>query len=251
MTNRRNEEPLQIEALLIDLDGTLLHIDMEQFLPAYIPLLASRFDGTVTLEQFADHLLRATEVTIETRDTTRTNEEVFYDDFCRRLGLSKSEVYPVIERFYTEDFHRLSRYGKPYPNTSQVVATARSQNLKLVLATQPIFPLVAVEERLSWCGLAGSDFDLITTAENMHSCKPHPEYYREIASKIDCLPGRCLMAGNDMQEDISAAGIGMLTFLVEGFIIDRGGNAHPADYRGSLGDLAELIGNGFSAPRHE
>lgn len=246
MTKHRNADPSRLEALLIDLDGTLLDIDIDRFLRAYIPMLASRFDGAVTPEQFAGHLFSATQATIDNEDPAKTNEEVFFDDFCRRLGQPKSALHPVIERFYAEDFPSLSCWGRPYPHACRVITAARHRGLKLVLATQPIFPLAAVEERLSWCGLAGSDFDLITSVENMHFCKPRLDYYREIVSKIDCPPERCLMAGNDVQEDICAAGAGMSTFLVEGFVIDRGGETPPIDYRGSLWDLAKFIGHGFT-----
>jgi FMN phosphatase YigB (HAD superfamily) len=233
--------PLTCRALLIDLDGTILDIDQEQFVPSYIITLARRFSAYTKPESFARCLLESTRVMIENTDPSASNEAVFYDDFCRRLGQPYEAIAPIIEQFYEQDFPGLRCWGKPYPGSGRVLKAARARGLDLVLATQPVFPLTAIEQRLSWGGLSPADFDLITTAENMHFCKPREEYYREIAAKINRPPGQCLMAGNDVQEDLCASAVGMKTFLVEGFVLDQGGPAPVINYRGSLQDLANLL----------
>lgn len=233
-----------LKALLIDLDGTLLEIDIEQFVPAYIAALSRRFASSTAPDDFARFLLGATRRMMENDDPELTNEAVFYADFCRRIGLSLEQIRPIVEHFYRVDFPALSHWGRPYPHARSVVEAARERGLRLVLATQPIFPRAAVEQRLAWGGLNPSDFDLITTIENMHFCKPKPAYYREIAAMIGCVPEQCLMAGNDVQEDLCAADVGMDTFLVEGLVLDRGAPA-VINRRGSLQDLAELIKKGI------
>lgn len=244
--NRLEPAPVRrYDALLIDLDGTLLKLDLIRFIPAYIEALAKYFSDRLPPEKFAYHLLEATKTTIESDDSGRTNEAVFYGDFCRRLEVERAAINPLIEGFYEDEFPRLRSWGAPRPHAGSVLAAARRQGLKLVLATQPIFPRSAVIERLSWGGLSAASFDLITTIENMHYCKPRPEYYLEIARKIEIPPERCLMAGNDTLEDICAARAGMGTFLVEGDVIDRGEEALPSDYRGTLAELAALIEEDF------
>lgn len=230
------------KALLIDLDGTILDIDQEQFVQAYILSLAQRFTAYAKPEEFVRCLLASTRAMIENTDSSSTNEAVFYDHFCRRLGQPHTTIEPIIKQFYEQDYPKLRRWGNPYPNSERVLEAARARGMKLVLATQPVFPLTAIEQRLSWGGLSPADFDLITTAERMHFCKPRAEYYLEISAKIKNPPERCLMAGNDVQEDLyAAAAVGMKTFLVEGFVFDRGSPAPVINYRGSLQDLAALI----------
>ena len=233
--------PARYQALLVDLDGTLLDLDIEQFVPAYIISLSRRFTAYAGPENFARYLLGSTRVMIENADPHLTNETVFYNDFCRRLGQPYAVLSPIVEQFYKSDFPELCNWGKPCAGARSVIDAARARNLRLVLATQPIFPLTAIEQRLAWGGLSGGDFDLITSLENMHFCKPKPEYYLEIAEKINRPPERCLMAGNDVQEDLCAAKTGMATFLVEGYVIDRGEPAPAINHRGTLQDLAELI----------
>lgn len=226
------------QALLIDLDGTLLQIDLLRFIPAYIEALAKRFAKHLQPEKFTQNLLAATRATIESNEPALTNETVFYDDFCRRLALDRAAINPLIEKFYRDEFPRLHSWGQPRPHAAAVLEAARRRGLKLVLATQPIFPRSAVIERLSWGGLNPACFDLITTIENMHFCKPRLEYYLEIARKIDLSPEQCLMAGNDVQEDLCATRAGMGIFLVEGEVINRGEELPPACPRGTLKDLA-------------
>lgn len=233
------------DALLIDLDGTLLRLDLGRFVPAYFEALARYFSGHLPPDRFARLLMAATRTAMENEGCEQTNEAAFYEHFCSRLELERSAIDPLVERFYAEKFPSLRSWGGPRPDAPAVLQAARERGLKLVLATQPIFPRVAAMERLSWGGLQGDLFDLITSAENMHYCKPRREYYLEISAKIGIPPERCLMAGNDTLEDISAAGAGMGTFLVEGEIIHRGEGTPAHDYRGTLAELAALIENDF------
>ncbi len=229
------------KAILLDLDGTLLNIDLDKFIHAYINKLASRFDHYLTREEFIQHLFGATTEMVENTDPALNNEAVFYKEFCLRTGLKHLEIKPVIDDFYSNDFPELSCWGKKHPPAQEVVEKAKNKGINLVLATNPIFPATAVLQRLSWSGIAQNSFKLITTMENMHYCKPNREYYLEIAEKIGFLPGDCLMAGNDTHEDLSAAEAGMETFLVEDFILQRGDEIPACNYRGKMNDLLEFI----------
>lgn len=229
------------EALLLDLDGTLLEIDLEKFIIAYIEALAERFTDHIDRHDFARHLFGSTSMMIENIDPTKSNRTVFYEDFCRRIGLDHDQIEPIIEDFYRNDFPALSCWGKKQPHAPAVIDAARKKNIPVILATNPLFPTTAVLQRLSWGGLSPDHFQLITTMDNMHFCKPRPEYYLEIAAKIDCPPERCLMAGNDTVEDLVAAEAGMATFLVDDFILQRSEREPISDYRGSLEELVTFI----------
>ncbi len=229
------------EAILLDLDGTLLDLNVEDFISAYIDLLAMRFAGKVDRDLFADHLFQSTGIMVQNTDPGKKNIEVFYDDFCRRIGMSMEEIEPIVSDFYKHDFPTLNSFGREHPYARSVIDAARNMGLPLVLATNPIFPQAAVAERLNWGGLSTSLFMFVTSMENMHFCKPNPDYYREIAARIGCRPEKCLMAGNDTLEDLSASEAGMKTFLVEDHLLHRGGGEPVCDYRGRLKDLVTLI----------
>lgn len=238
MNNRRAG---RFEAILLDLDGTLLDLDVEEFISAYIDLLARRFESIIDRDLFASHLFQSTSLMVQNEDPGEKNIKVFYDDFCRRIGMSLEEIEPIVKGFYRHDFPTLNNFGREHPYARNLIDAARTKGLPLVLATNPIFPQTAIEQRLGWGGLSAGLFELITSMENMHFCKPNPDYYREIAAKIGCRPEKCLMAGNDTLEDLSASEAGMKTFLVEDHLLHRGGGEPVCDYRGRLKDLVTLI----------
>jgi len=229
------------QALLVDLDGTLLDLDHENFLRAYIEALAGKFSAYLSTDNFIRHLFEAINVMLENHDPQKYNETVFYEEFCRRIGQSRRQIQPLVDDFYRHDFPKLNSWGSEHPYASRVIEKAKNKNLICVLATDPVFPAAATLQRLSWSGLSPADFQLITTMENMHFCKPNPAYYLEIAEAINCPPHQCLMAGNDTLEDLIASEAGMDTFLVEDLIFDRGNEEPTFTYRGKLQDLARFI----------
>lgn len=231
------------KAILLDLDGTLLDLDIDKFIAAYINALAQRFNKHLSREEFIRHLFGATTVMVDNKNPAKINETVFYEEFCFRIGQNYSDIKPIIDAFYKEDFPGLSCWGKEHPHAQNVIDMAKKKKIELVLATNPIFPSTAILQRLSWSGLSESEFKFITSMENMHFCKPNPDYYLEIAKKINCPPEDCLMAGNDTLEDLIAAEAGMETYLVEDFILQRGEEKPVCSYRGGLSDLAEFISN--------
>ncbi len=231
------------KALLLDLDGTLLDLDIEKFIPAYIEALSKKFTGFLSRDDFVKHLFEATKVMVENNDPAKKNETVFYEEFCSRLGVSLELIKPIENDFYYNDFPGLNCWGKAHPDAKTVIDNAREKNMTLVLATNPIFPAAAILERLSWSGLTPDIFDLITTMENMHYCKPNPNYYLEISRMIGSSPENCLMAGNDTLEDLIASKAGLDTFLVEDLILRRSDGEPDSTYRGSLKDLACFIKN--------
>jgi FMN phosphatase YigB (HAD superfamily) len=81
---------------------------------------------------------------------------------------------------------------------------------------------------------------LLTTYENMHFCKPNPQYYGEIAERLGRRPEECIMIGNDAEADIvPAAQAAMHTFyLVRG---DGDDKSVTADHRGTLEDFRALM----------
>jgi len=86
--------------------------------------------------------------------------------------------------------------------------------LKLVVASNPIWPQMVQMKRLAWAGVGDLQFDLVTHIENMSYCKPRIEYYLEICQKIGENPNHCLMVGNDPVNDLVVARIDMKTFLI-------------------------------------
>jgi FMN phosphatase YigB (HAD superfamily) len=216
-------------------------MNKQTFLKGYLEAVASRVAAHIPPREFIGHLLAATRAMIENTDPALTNREVFNREFFPRSGLIESAAGPVFERFYREDFPALAVLTRPTPTARHVLNTARKYGAQLVIATNPVFPEIAIRERLRWAGVAGVPFRLVTTYEIMHFCKPNPLYYEEIAACLNTVPENCLMVGNDVEEDMVAGEVGMATYLVEDHLIRRGLYPCRPDYRGRLQDLVAFF----------
>lgn len=230
------------KAVLFDLDGTLLRIDMDYFLKQYFKKMVELADemGYQEGSRLVEQVWRSTDNMIADIDHDTSNEEVFMRDFYQNWPYPPEEFNLFFDRFYQERFPLLKEFCGPFPGVPEMVEYIMGQGLKVVIATNAVFPLSALLNRIEWAGLGHHQFDLITSYELMHFCKPHVQYYQEIAQKIGVQPEECLMVGNDTGEDLPAGKIGMKTFLVEDLLIDKGAN-YKADWQGKLPDLFDFV----------
>ncbi len=220
--------------ILFDLDGTLLDLDVGAFLTRYFAavdrLAHERFAGVDDLL----HSILASTGTMQTDHVGRTNREVFAEDLQARCGVVLDHAWPIFEGFYLGVFPSLRGGAGPSEGAREVVDAALSAGFRVAVATQPIFPRIAIRQRLGWAGLGDVPFDLLTTYETMEACKPLPRYFEQTAESIGCEPAACLMVGDDALLDMPASKTGMRTFFT-------GDGPAVSDGRGSLRDLTRLI----------
>lgn len=209
--------------IMFDLDGTLLPMDQEQFTRAYFKALCGKICPCgYRPEALTEGIWKGTEAMVA-NDGGRTNKEVFWSTFSVVMGQEIRLLEDMLNSFYGNEFQALKAVTQDNPNAAKLVAAVKKLGCTAVLATNPIFPLCAVETRLSWIGLTPADFAYVTTYENSHFCKPNPGYYREILAHLNVRPGDCLMIGNDVAEDIEACcKAGIRSFLVTDCLLDRG-----------------------------
>lgn len=227
-----------IRGVLFDLDGTLLDIDIDEFLSRYFASLEVAvegfLDGSTDPGAIMQSIMASTAAMMRPHSGA-TNQATFYAEFKRLTGLDLTEHWDVFERFYTDVFPDLRGSLGPAPGARAALETARHCGCKVAIATNPIFPRLAIEHRLSWAGFEAHEADVITDYETMCACKPSPEYFRQTATMLGVEPADCLMVGDDRHLDLAAGDIGMRTFYV--------GNEEgtSADYCGDLSDLASLL----------
>lgn len=222
MNNMISDEKKAIRAVLFDLDGTLLPMDQDTFVKTYFGLLAKKL---APLGYEAEKLFQTIWLGIQymvKNDGSRTNEEVFWDVFAEVYGQEALKDKPVIDKFYTEEFNQAAAVCGSAPEAKEIVDLVKAGGRIAALATNPIFPAAATENRMRWTGLAPEDFALWTTYENSGFSKPNPEYYLDVARRIGCRPEECLMVGNDVIEDmVTAEKAGMKVFLLTDCIINK------------------------------
>ncbi|TYP56704.1 HAD family hydrolase [Thermosediminibacter litoriperuensis] len=230
-----------MRTLLFDLDGTLLPLDTDEFIGNYMKMLSYELKDLIPPELFVKKLIDSTYAMIHNLDPSKTNKEVFWEHFFKSLDCDKTAVLSRVDEFYIRKFPDLCRVVKKNPLPYRILKEAERLGYELVIATNPIFPEIAIRERLRWINADNIPYRLITTYENMHFAKPHVEYYGEILNIIGADPRECVMVGNDVDEDLIAAELGIKTFLVTDHMINRNNRKPNPDYSGTLEDLFYFI----------
>ncbi|MCF0121035.1 MAG: HAD family hydrolase [Oscillospiraceae bacterium] len=211
------------KAILFDLDGTLLPLNMDSFIKGYFRELAKKLAPYgYEPEKLIKSIWKGTDA-MTRNDGAVPNAKRFWDSFSADFGEVVYSHEPVFDDFYRNDFNAVIKDVMPAPETAaRILAKARASAEKVVLATSPIFPLCGIETRLGWIGLKSSDFDYVTSYENSMFCKPNPKYFSEILSIIGVQPDDALMVGNDVDEDIiPAQRAGLSAYLVTDCAINK------------------------------
>jgi FMN phosphatase YigB (HAD superfamily) len=195
------------KAILFDLDDTLLANSIETFIPAYFQALGQYVAHLIPPERLVDEIMHATRAMEENDGTGLTNEEAFASVFYPAVGYERQELEPVFMQFYRDEFPKLQELTCPVTCARLLVDWAFERDLQVVVATNPVFPRLAIEQRLEWADVPVTEFDyaLITSYETMHATKARPAYYREIVARLDCEPRECLMVGDDWERDMVPA----------------------------------------------
>ena len=210
-----------ITTVFFDLDGTLLPMDQEVFLNAYMGGLAAKL---APHGYEPNHLIRSIwkgTAAMVMNDGRLRNEDVFWNAFSAIYGRDTKADEPIFRNFYENEFQNVAEACGFSPLAAQVVRELKEKGKTLVLATNPLFPDIATLSRTKWAGLDPKDFVHITTYENSRYCKPNPHYYLDILKKLELNAEECLMVGNDVKEDMVCATLGMKVFLLTDCIINK------------------------------
>lgn len=229
-----------IDTFLFDLDGTLLPMDTQTFIDTYFRELCRVFSDITNPKALAESVMRATETMIDNVEPI-TNEEVFVKEFSRLVDGDIDKYMERFDSFYDNQFDSIKKATYELPFISECIRMLKSKNYTTAIATNPIFPRKAIHKRIEWSGLDIRDFSHITSYECCHYCKPNIQFYEEVLSVLDKRPEQCIMVGNDVQEDLIAAKLGMQTFLIKDNMINRNNEKIEATYSGSYNDFYKFV----------
>lgn len=215
-----------MNTVLFDLDGTLLPMEQDLFVKAYLKELSLKGSQIGCEPGRLVQIVMEGAAAMAANDGSMTNEERFWQLFLAEFGGVAEDHIAHFDRFYRKEFTRVAHVVKPTPLANLAVQLLKAKGYQMVLATNPIFPRIAILERMRWAGIDPDDFSLITTYESSRYAKPNLDYYREILAVTGLSPHQCLMVGNDVQEDLCASQLGMEVYLVTDNVI----NANEDDY---------------------
>ncbi len=230
-----------VQAIFFDLDGTLLEIDMKTFIPAYVDGLATHFVDLVPLPLFRRTVLAATYALLRNDNGQLSNEALFLQILERHLNIAPALFQARFTSFCADNLDGLRRHSRSLPLVRQIVERCFERDLKVVIATNPVFPRRVIEARLDWAGLDALPYAHVTSYESCRFCKPHRAFFEDVMTEIGCSADSCLMVGNDTHHDLAAREAGMLTFLVDTWLVDRAEEPWESDFRGGHPDLFRFV----------
>ena len=201
-----------IQTLLFDLDNTLVLFDEKIFFKQYLNRLFPFYQDLATPELLQKQLMLSTQKMLNNSGKI-LNAAFFLSDFSLGLNQPEKELWDRFILFYESEFDALRDIASPVAGVSDMIEKLNAQSYQLVVASNPVWPLLVQELRLDWADLNPNHFDHVTHIENTHFCKPKTEYYTEICQVLHVAPETCMMIGNDPVNDMSAGKIGMKTYL--------------------------------------
>lgn len=227
-----------VRAVLFDLDGTLLPMDEDKFVSGYFKLLAKKLCPLgIEPQKLFDAVWAGTKAMAE-NDGSDTNENVFWNRFSEFTGLEHEKFKAASCEFYENEFNAAKAFVGENPLAKETLGLVKEKGMKVIIATNPIFPKAAQLMRLKWLGIGEDEFEYVTPYEELCYAKPNPKYYEAVLKANLLEPEECLMVGNDCLEDMHAAKCaGLDTFLITDCVKEN----EKFPYNGKKGSFKELI----------
>ena len=232
-----------ISTLFFDLDGTLLDFVEKEFTDRYIALVFKYFKDLLPKDVFYKGFWDGTHALMTHDQPDKLVLESFFETFGKISGLPRNITQDHFTKFYSNEFKTIgeiasSNYAK------EILDAAKNQGIKVVLATNPVFPAIATQVRLAWIGLSFDDFIHVSHAENSYFCKPNPKYYETLLSISGSKPEETLMVGNDYLYDMSAKEVGIRTWMINKHRLhEEHKDRFEIDYQGPMSQLVDIINN--------
>ncbi|MBE6124643.1 MAG: HAD family hydrolase [Erysipelotrichaceae bacterium] len=205
-----------LKAVFFDLDSTLLPMNEDLFAKEYFSLLADKASNYGhKKDDFVKTIWGGTKKMV-TNDGSMTNEQAFWNFYTSVYGEDKIKDKVVFDAFYLDEFKGVKKHCYDNPYLEDLFKYLKTTNLKIILATNPLFPVEAVLTRMAFVGLKKEDFDYITNYSNSSFCKPNPNYYQELLNKLGLKPEEVIMIGNSLEEDgIASFKVGIKPYVLE------------------------------------
>lgn len=234
------------DLIMFDMDGTLLPLEVRDFLAPYYELLVAAADRDGLDAQRLRNAVNKGIFGMYDHPTSETNETAFWRVFYASYfdgnpvdQQQKDRFYRFFTDFYIHEFNKAGEGVEPNPAARRAIEALAAKGYPLYLTTMPMFPLSAIEWRMKWADAPIEPFCRVTTFDNSTAVKPHLAYYEENLALADVPANRILMVGNNTEDDMAAMQVGMDVFLVTDYLINQNEFEVSAVKHGSLEEFAD------------
>lgn len=232
-----------IKAVLFDLDGTLLPMDEEYFKKIYFGEVYKKIAYLgYTLDELLKVIWYGTKAMIQ-NDGSQTNEELFWKKFIEVHPDRLEENKENFVDFYSNIFPTLGHTCGYQPLAKDFIKALKDKGYEVIIASNPIFPLVATKARIRWAGCNPDDFKYITAYENSRFSKPNLKYYEEVLEKTGYKPEEVIMVGNDVREDMIVNKLGIDSYLITDCLLNLDNEDINKYKHGNFEEIMNLVLN--------
>lgn len=232
-----------IKAVLFDLDGTLLPMDEEYFKKIYFGAVYKKIAYLgYTLDELLKVIWYGTKAMIQ-NDGSQTNEELFWKKFVEVHPDRLEENKENFVEFYSNIFPTLGHTCGYQPLAKDFIKALKDKGYEVIIASNPIFPIVATKARIRWAGCNPDDFKYITAYENSRFSKPNLKYYEEVLEKTGYKPDEVIMVGNDVREDMIVNKLGIDSYLITDCLLNLDNEDINKYKHGNFEEIMNLVLN--------
>lgn len=231
-----------IKNILFDLDGTLIKIFQEKFNEKFYKIIYLRFlKNGYDAETLSKIMLEGIKLMVF-NDGKVSNEEVLWSNFEKKSGIKREVIFSSMKELYDEDFDTLKDCIETVEVTGKAINELYEKGYNLILATNPLFPLIAVTKRAGWGNIDCNKFSYITSYENSSFSKPNINYYKEIIEKNNLNIEEIMMFGNDTIEDLSIEQLGIPCYIITNNVVNPQ-NLDRCTKKGDYNEFYSFISN--------
>ena len=159
--------------ILFDVDGTLLPMDVHEFVKYYFGSLCEKMIPVLKIEPKAltDSIMAGLGAMAK-NDGSALNRDVFWKAAAKVSGVDLIKYEDMFTDYYNNEFVAAKTATFVNPYAKKCVDFAKENGYKVIAATNPIFPKPATYKRLEWAGLNPEDFEYIPFMTTRQAVNP-------------------------------------------------------------------------------
>ena len=156
-----------IKNIMFDLDGTLLPVNQDEFVMKVMSVMEAELKKTdIDSTGFLKGMLMGIDTIVKKSDGSCTNEELFWRVFLENSGISQDTASDFFMDFYNGAYLLATEAVNYNTLISDTVTYLKNKGYNMILATSPVFPEIAIMERMKWNDVFPEDFSYISSFEN-------------------------------------------------------------------------------------
>lgn len=192
---------MTLKATILCLDGVLVQSTRNEYVRLCRQLAAENVDPQV-MQATRDAMMKLAD---PRRDPLLDNYTQLNQSLSCFLGITRSNVDQINERYYQENFPQLEILSCQAGAVPELLSVLKEHSLLSAVLPDVCFPEKANLQRLLWADIAVEDWDFIAHSENVHFDQGSPELFAEIVARLGVEPDETLVVTETNSQEMRAA----------------------------------------------